>query len=608
MTIEENILKNLKFNMRKIEIFLLVILFLYILNDWYKQKELYLKLKVDENIKNVMVDINENLFYGKIINYIEVMEKISNDEKTISFLKENNEEAKKELENIFYGVQKIISSDNIYVMDKKGDVILSLDKSFYNNNYSFRPYFSGALKGEKIVYPALGVTTNIRGIYLSMPLYFDEEIKYVFVIKLNMKNIENKLNKYKEKIYIVSPEGVIFSTNQKDALFKYIYAKTQNEIENIEKTKQYGNKKLVQYNYLFEQEYIEIEGKKHKIVKEKNLYGWKSYILFDVSETIHLKDEDKAIILKNLTSRLFIFFIVFSLYLLILYILKKQHTIKELFTIIEETPVSVVITDISGKITYVNDKFTKLTGYEKKEVIGQNPKILKSGYQDEIFYKNLWKDIKNGNEWHGELCNKKKNGDIYWEKAIIIPVKDISGKIYRYLAVKEDVTEKHNYMEKLKYYAEIDELTGIYNRRTGMHILQEMISENRTHKQTLSICFADLDNLKYANDNYGHQFGDEMIKKFVETVKKNLRKKDIVCRVGGDEFIILLSECNIQKTEYIWARIIKEYKEINDDKNYPFLYSVSHGIVECNHNEYLELDEIIAIADKKMYEEKNSKK
>jgi len=493
-------------------------------------------------------------------------------------------------------------------MDKKGDVVISLDENFYNNNYSFRPYFYKALNGETVVYPALGVTTNVRGIYLSIPLYENEEIMYVIVIKLNMENIEEKLYLYDEKIYVTSPEGVIFSTNQEKALFKYVYNKTENEIRKIEESKQYGKKKLKQYEYLFDSNEIIIEGTNYKIIKEENLYGWSSYVLFDVSESKILTEKDKIVILKNLTSRLFVFFIVLAMYLLILYIIKKQKTIKELFTIIEESPVSVVITDTQGNITYVNDKFCNITGYTKSEAIGKNPKILKSGQQEKEFYKKLWEEISKGNEWSGELCNKKKNGDIYWEKAIIIPVKDIRGKIYRYLAVKEDITERHNYMEKLHYYAEMDSLTGIYNRRTGLNILDEMIKDSKKNKEVLSVCFADLDNLKYANDNYGHNFGDDMIKTFVEIVKKTLRKKDVFCRIGGDEFIIILAECNLEKAENIWKRMTKDFDDINKIENKPYIFSVSHGIIECDYNLNESIDNIIAKADKKMYEEKKRKK
>ncbi len=130
----------------------------------------------------------------------------------------------------------------------------------------------------------------------------------------------------------------------------------------------------------------------------------------------------------------------------------NQAEIKEqlrLFKLaVEQSPASILITDSQGKIEYVNHKFTQITGYTKEEVIGQNPRILKSGEKNAEDYKSLWHTISSGNEWHGEFHNKKKNGELYWESASISPVKNNEDKITNYVAVKEDIT-KHKEAEIL---------------------------------------------------------------------------------------------------------------------------------------------------------------
>ena len=101
-----------------------------------------------------------------------------------------------------------------------------------------------------------------------------------------------------------------------------------------------------------------------------------------------------------------------------------------------------MITDPAGAIEYVNPKFVEVTGYTVEEALGQNPRVLNSGDQPKEFYQALWQTISAGNDWHGEFCNKKKNGDIYWESASISPIRDSQGQIVHFVAIKEDITER----------------------------------------------------------------------------------------------------------------------------------------------------------------------
>ena len=130
---------------------------------------------------------------------------------------------------------------------------------------------------------------------------------------------------------------------------------------------------------------------------------------------------------------------------------QMDEELRKLSLAVEQSPVSIVITDIKGNIEYVNPKFTELTGYTYNEVIGKNPRILKSGEYTPKFYKELWDTITSGKEWRGELHNKKKNGELYWEHASISPIKDKEGVITHYLGVMEDITEiKHLEMQLIQ--------------------------------------------------------------------------------------------------------------------------------------------------------------
>lgn len=133
---------------------------------------------------------------------------------------------------------------------------------------------------------------------------------------------------------------------------------------------------------------------------------------------------------------------------------KAEHQLRLLSRSVEQSPVSIVITDRLGNIEYVNSTFTKNTGYSFNEVIGMNPRILKTGNQDDIVYQNLWNNILAGKEWKGELLNKTKSGKLIWEVVTISPVTDDFGVITHFVAIKEDITEKKKIFEELMYAKE----------------------------------------------------------------------------------------------------------------------------------------------------------
>jgi PAS domain S-box-containing protein len=123
-------------------------------------------------------------------------------------------------------------------------------------------------------------------------------------------------------------------------------------------------------------------------------------------------------------------------------IVEQTGELKKLASAVTQSPVSIVITNAQGDIEYINPKFTQVTGYTAREVLGKNPRVLKSGYSPSGFYKDLWKKIANGETWQGEFHNKKKDGTFFWESAVISPLKNENGSVTHFLAVKEDITEK----------------------------------------------------------------------------------------------------------------------------------------------------------------------
>ena len=128
----------------------------------------------------------------------------------------------------------------------------------------------------------------------------------------------------------------------------------------------------------------------------------------------------------------------------------SQALVDRLSIAIEQSPVSVMITELSGTIVYVNRKLLEITGYSRQESIGRNPRLLKSGHTLQHEYTQLWQTITAGREWRGEFCNRKKNGEFFWESAVICPVRDENGSITHFLAVKEDITERRQAEKDLR--------------------------------------------------------------------------------------------------------------------------------------------------------------
>ncbi len=199
-----------------------------------------------------------------------------------------------------------------------------------------------------------------------------------------------------------------------------------------------------------------------------------------------------------------------------------EDQLRKLSQAIEQSPVIVLITDTKGKIEYVNSRFSQLTGYSLKEVIGKSPSILKSGKTARDVYKKLWNTITSGNEWRGEFCNKKKNGGLYWELASITPMKNSEGDITHFIAAKEDITERKK-MEEALLQSEKLKSIGIITAGIS-HEFNNILTIISCNVQMLERTYSDQEKLvdalrviKMATDD-GAEISKNMLK-FTKTTK-----------------------------------------------------------------------------------------
>ncbi len=230
-----------------------------------------------------------------------------------------------------------------------------------------------------------------------------------------------------------------------------------------------------------------------------------------------------------------------------------------LTTALHFSPVMVVITDAQGNIEYVNPKFSEVTGYAATEALGKNSRLWKSGKHTAEFYRKMWKTLTSGETWTGELVNKRRNGELYWEWVSISPIIDDEGITKRYVAVKQEITEKKKLEETLYHQANYDVLTGLPNRNMFHDRLELALKKAARSTAQLALMMLDLDFFKQINDTLGHDAGDELLKQAAERMQGCVRDFDTVCRMGGDEFMILVENFSeIRVPREIAQRLLEE--------------------------------------------------
>lgn len=215
----------------------------------------------------------------------------------------------------------------------------------------------------------------------------------------------------------------------------------------------------------------------------------------------------------------------------------SEERLKQAEAVFESTNEGVLITDSSNIIVYINAAFTRITGYSAKEVLGQTPRMFKSGRHSAEFYQALWAELEKHDKWRGAIWNRRKNGEILQQYQTIRLIRDENGFVSHNVAVFSDISVLQDSPADLSYYAYYDSLTGLANRTQLHERLKRVLQAANNQDQHSAVLLIDLDNFKQINDKLGHSIGDQLLQAVAQRISAVVRNKCTLARIGSDQFV-----------------------------------------------------------------------
>ena len=284
---------------------------------------------------------------------------------------------------------------------------------------------------------------------------------------------------------------------------------------------------------------------------------------------------------------------------------QANYSLKELQDIFSalNSSIIVAITDRTGKITFVNDHFCEISKYSREELVGQDHRLLNSSFHQKSFFREMWKTIGKGDMWKGELCNRAKDGSLYWVKTTIIPFLDENDKPYQYIAIRVDITAQKD-IKKITHFAFHDELTGLPNRRKLEQRLESEFHQSRRTGDKFALFFIDVNRFKNINDGLGHIIGDIFLVEMANRLRKIDFTSNSFYRHNSDEFVFILNDVN--RIDEMAKQILAIFHESFVIDTYEFYASISIGICVFP-DQASKIEELIKNADLAMYAAKSTR-
>lgn len=499
-----------------------------------------------------------------------------------------------------------------YLMDGNGKTIASSNRndsdSFVGKSYQFRPYFTQAIKGARGSYFALGITSRKRGFYSSYPVRDGRGgIIGVVVIKLDIDPEEGHLKKY-PLFFLVNPNGIIFISSNNEMNLKSLWPLSRETQLALLKSKQFGEKEFVailprevtngmaiEYN---EEDYLVSR-------KTINPEGW---------SIVFMSSSEKILIYKlvGLIMTILICAIITAPLIIHYRISKSAELVRDSeirFRLLFQNITSgfalheIILNDEGQPCDYrfleVNPAFEQLTGLNAQDLIGRT--VLDVMPDTELHWiENYGRVAMTGNpvrfdNYSGELSR-------FYECLAYCPRRG------QFAVLFTDITDRKKMEDEITAASITDQLTGLYNRRGFLTLAGLQLKLSDRNKKRLELFFADLDGLKQINDKLGHEEGDKALIEAANIFRGTFRTSDIIARLGGDEFAVLAIDTGKVDSRILTARLQQLIDIRNNQKNRKYRLSISMGCSYYDLESPCSIDELIARADKLMYEQKQKKK
>ncbi len=265
-------------------------------------------------------------------------------------------------------------------------------------------------------------------------------------------------------------------------------------------------------------------------------------------------------------------------------------------TVYQTSQEAILVTDGANAIIAANPAFSRLSGYTLDEIKGKNPSIFKSERHGKEFYREMWREV-----WIGEVWDRRKDGEHYLKEMAISVVKDSSGKVFRYVAMFSDITERKKTEELIWRQANFDPLTNLPNRNMFRDRLEQSVASARRDGTKVALMLIDLDHFKEVNDSFGHGAGDELLVDAAKRISQCMRASDTTARLGGDEFIVIIPGLHeIREADRIAVNLLESLRRPFLVQNEPVFLSASIGI-SVFPDDTACLDTLFKHADQAMY-------
>jgi diguanylate cyclase (GGDEF)-like protein/PAS domain S-box-containing protein len=561
----------------------------------------------------------ESIAFIKLTNIVQPMVKqmedivlsISNSEDMALYTHSKDEHTRKHLESIFYA----IAGTNNQIMqlrylDKNGMEIVRVDRQIETappfivtreklQDKSKRDYFQIVSKMTKSHLWYSKIDLNIENgkievpyrptFRIAIPIFKEQKFEGMVIVNLLLNNLIKAIKTSSVfEHYVVDKDGY-FILHHNDNYSWNKYTRTHREL-----TQDFpqdaslilkGDTKGEEFFAYSLDSIFNNEDNAKLILKPKSEY--KEQLLNEKIQSSLI-----VVILSILLSILMALFASSTPSKLQKALLVANNELKRFAKIIDK----YVITASTKKdttITNVSSAFSASCGYKKEELLGKKIDIIKHEDTKQKTYEEMWSTLSAGNEWNGEIKNKKKDGSEYWLEQNIIPIKDGSGEVDSYIAVGIDITTK----KEIETLSSTDMLTEIFNRRKIEEFLEIEISRSRRYNRSLSLIILDIDHFKHINDTFGHNTGDIALKQTADVVKNAIRDNDIFGRWGGEEFIIICPETSKNEAFIVAQKVRKAI----DDFKFDIIEreTISLGLAEFEEENTK--DELIHNADIALY-------